>query len=89
MTWNISPAEVRIQLIARREIALIDLRDEANFARDHPLFASQVSIARLAIEALDSGASQAVTPESLFLLARGIHAQLSHSLTLNSGSAAP
>ncbi len=38
--------------------------------------------ARLAIEALDSGASQAVTPESLFLLARGIHAQLRHSHTL-------
>ena len=38
--------------------------------------------ARLAIEALDSGASQAVAPESLFLLARGIHAQLRHSHTL-------
>ena len=38
--------------------------------------------ARLAIEALDSGASQAVTPESLFLLARSIHAQLRHSHTL-------
>ncbi len=35
--------------------------------------------ASLAIEALDSGASRAMTPESLFLLARGIHAQLHHS----------
>jgi rhodanese-related sulfurtransferase len=48
---TVSPAEVRAALIARDEIALIDLRDEAAFATGHPLFASQLPIDRIGIEA--------------------------------------
>jgi rhodanese-related sulfurtransferase len=38
---------VRDALRARREIALIDVRDEHPFAQAHPLFAAQLSAARL------------------------------------------
>jgi rhodanese-related sulfurtransferase len=41
---------VRNDLIARHELALIDLRDEATYALDHPLFATQISLDRLAVE---------------------------------------
>lgn len=50
MTRDLSPAEVRLELLARREIALIDLREEAIFARDHPLFAAQIPLGRLQLE---------------------------------------
>jgi len=48
-----SPADVRLALIARREIALIDLREENAFAKDHPLFASQLPLSRLELEVFD------------------------------------
>ena len=51
MTKAFSPAEVRFELLARREIALIDLREEAIFARAHPLFAAQIPLDRLELEA--------------------------------------
>jgi hypothetical protein len=38
-------------LCSRHEIALIDLRSEAIFAKGHPLFASQSPIDRIALEA--------------------------------------
>lgn len=43
--------EVRQALIERREIALIDVREEAPFAESHPLFAAQFSLSRLELEA--------------------------------------
>lgn len=46
-----TPDEVRRDLVARREIALIDLRSEAEFATGHPLFAAQIPVERLVIEA--------------------------------------
>lgn len=46
-----TPQDIRNALIARDEIALIDLREEAEFARGHPLFAAQIPLRRLAIEA--------------------------------------
>ena len=49
----VTPSEVRQDLIARREIALIDLREEDPFAKAHPLFASQLPLSRLELEALD------------------------------------
>jgi rhodanese-related sulfurtransferase len=49
----VTPGEVRQDLIARREIALIDLREEDPFAKGHPLFASQLSLSRLELEVLD------------------------------------
>lgn len=45
------PEDVRAALMARDEIALIDLREEAEFARGHPLFAAQIPLRRLAVEA--------------------------------------
>lgn len=40
-------------LIARQELALIDLREEAPFALGHPLFAAQMSAGRLEMEIFD------------------------------------
>jgi rhodanese-related sulfurtransferase len=50
---TVTPREVRQDLVARREIALLDLREEAPFARAHPLFASQLPLSRLELEILD------------------------------------
>ena len=48
-----APANVRQDLIARREIALIDLREEDAYAKDHPLFAANLPLSRLELEVLD------------------------------------
>ncbi|WP_422785789.1 rhodanese-like domain-containing protein [Rhizorhabdus argentea] len=53
MTETITPAEVRLHLLTRQEIALLDVREEASFALSHPLFASQISAGLVEIEALD------------------------------------
>ncbi len=53
MTRTVTPAEVRLDLIARREIALIDLREEDPFAKAHPLFAACLPLSRLELEVLD------------------------------------
>jgi rhodanese-related sulfurtransferase len=53
MTTAITPAEVRFAWIARQEIAVLDLRGEAPFALDHPLFAASLSLSRLELEVLD------------------------------------
>lgn len=45
------PQAVRQALLARSEIALIDVREEAEFALGHPLFASQIPLRRIAAEA--------------------------------------
>ena len=47
----LSPAEVRAALLARREIALIDVREEDPFAQAHPLFAVQLSPSRIELDA--------------------------------------
>ena len=49
----ITPAEVRLDLLARREIALLDLREEDAYAKDHPLFAANLPLSRLELEAFD------------------------------------
>jgi rhodanese-related sulfurtransferase len=46
-----TPHQVRNALIARDEIALIDVREEAQFALGHPLFAAQIPLRRLETEA--------------------------------------
>jgi len=48
---SITPQAVRHALLTRAEIALFDLRDEHSFAQGHPLFAAQVPVDRVAIEA--------------------------------------
>jgi rhodanese-related sulfurtransferase len=52
-TASIAPEMVRFHLLARHEIALIDLREEADFARGHPLFAAQLSVGQLETTVLD------------------------------------
>ncbi|HEX5656248.1 MAG TPA: rhodanese-like domain-containing protein [Polyangiales bacterium] len=41
---SISAREVRAALLLRRELALFDLGNEDTFAKDHPLFASQLDV---------------------------------------------
>jgi rhodanese-related sulfurtransferase len=53
MTATVTPAQVRLALVARREIALIDLREEDPFAKGHPLFAACLPLSRLELEVLD------------------------------------
>ncbi|PTQ07427.1 thiosulfate sulfurtransferase [Sphingomonas oleivorans] len=48
---DITPQDVRHALLTRTEIALFDLRDEHDFAQAHPLFAAQIPVDRIAIEA--------------------------------------
>jgi len=47
-----SAPEVRAELLARREIALLDVREEALHAEGHPLFAANLPFSRLDSEAL-------------------------------------
>ena len=51
MTVSATPAEVRFDLIAGREIALLDVREEYAFALGHPLFAASLPLSRLELEA--------------------------------------
>jgi rhodanese-related sulfurtransferase len=53
MTTAVTAAQVRLDLLARREIALLDLREEAHYADAHPLFAACLPLSRLELEALD------------------------------------
>ncbi|WP_439407890.1 rhodanese-like domain-containing protein [Bradyrhizobium sp. DASA03076] len=47
----VTPADIRRALLLREEIALLDLRFEAAFATGHPLFAANMAVDRIAIEA--------------------------------------
>src|SRR6059058_3092051 len=48
---TITPSQVRTLLLLREEIALLDLRYEAAFATGHPLFAANMAVDQIAIEA--------------------------------------
>jgi rhodanese-related sulfurtransferase len=43
--------DVRQALLARQEIAMLDVREEDQFAQAHPLFAANLSLARIALDA--------------------------------------
>ncbi|MEE4465301.1 rhodanese-like domain-containing protein, partial [Azotobacter chroococcum] len=43
-------ADIRAALLAREELALLDVREEAPFAEGHPLFAANIPLSRLEIE---------------------------------------
>ncbi|MFF7710917.1 rhodanese-like domain-containing protein [Pseudomonas sp. NPDC007930] len=43
-------AQLRAELLARRETALLDVREEAPFAEAHPLFAANIPLSKLEIE---------------------------------------
>ncbi|SCX58048.1 rhodanese-related sulfurtransferase [Variovorax sp. EL159] len=55
MTTAASPqlsfAAVRERLVAREEIALLDVREEDPFAQEHPLWAANLALSRIEIEA--------------------------------------
>ncbi len=51
MTDTLSFAQVRAHLLARDEIALIDLREEHPFAQAHPLWAANLPLSRIAPDA--------------------------------------
>ena len=48
---EVTPEHVRAELIARREIALLDVREEDDFARSHPLWAANLSLNRIELDA--------------------------------------
>lgn len=50
---EISGVEIREKLRSRQEIALLDVSSEAVHALSHPLFAANLSLARIEVEALD------------------------------------
>ncbi len=51
MSTGVSVREVRAALLLRRELALLDLREEVEFALGHPLFAAQLPLDRIELEA--------------------------------------
>lgn len=50
-TLSITPSHIRTALLLRDEIALLDVRHEAVFAKGHPLFAANMAADRIALEA--------------------------------------
>ncbi len=48
---TVTPQQIRTVLLARDEIALLDVRHEAEFATGHPLFAANMAYDRIALEA--------------------------------------
>jgi rhodanese-related sulfurtransferase len=48
---TVTPSQVRRALLLRDEIALLDVRHEADFATGHPLFAANMAADRIALEA--------------------------------------
>ncbi|WP_025097532.1 rhodanese-related sulfurtransferase [Burkholderia sp. A1] len=48
---RLSVAEVRAALLAREEIVLVDLREEDPYAHGHPLWAANLSLSKLELEA--------------------------------------
>jgi rhodanese-related sulfurtransferase len=48
---TVTPAQVRRMLLLREEIALLDLRHEAAYATGHPLFAANMALDRIELEA--------------------------------------
>jgi len=51
MTTPVSTDDVRATLVAREEIALLDVREEDLFAQSHPLWAANLPLSKLELEA--------------------------------------
>ena len=47
----VTPQDIRASLLLRQEIALLDVRHEADFATGHPLFAANMAAGRIGLEA--------------------------------------
>lgn len=50
MSTSITPQDIRAALSLRQEIALLDVRQEADFATGHPLFAANMAADRITLE---------------------------------------
>ena len=50
-TWTATAAQVRAALLAGQEIALLDVREEDPFAQAHPLFAANLPLGRVELDA--------------------------------------
>jgi len=74
-----SPAWVRARLIAGREIALLDLREEDPHAQAHPLFAANLPFARIELDAWTKLPNRAV-PIVLFDNCAGLVARAAATL---------
>lgn len=48
-----SPSDVRLALLARDELALLDVREEHWYAKGHPLFAASLPLSRLELDVYD------------------------------------
>ena len=48
---TVTSADIRTALLLRHEIALLDVRHEAQFATAHPLFAANMAEGRITLEA--------------------------------------
>ncbi len=51
MTATVSYYEVRARLVARDEIALLDVREEDPYAQEHPLWAANMPLSRIELDA--------------------------------------
>jgi rhodanese-related sulfurtransferase len=60
-----SYAQIRAALLAREELALVDVREEAPFATGHPLFAVNIPLSKLELEVL-SRIPRKATPITLY-----------------------
>jgi predicted metal-dependent enzyme (double-stranded beta helix superfamily)/rhodanese-related sulfurtransferase len=49
--FSVDPSWVRAQLLAKAEIVLLDVREEDPFAQAHPLFAANLPISRIEVDA--------------------------------------
>ncbi|WP_434136910.1 rhodanese homology domain-containing protein (plasmid) [Pseudomonas luteola] len=66
LTWQTrTPADIRTALLRRDEVALLDVRDEALFAKAHPLFAANIPLSRLELE-ISSRVPRLSTPITVY-----------------------
>lgn len=66
--------DIRQALSEKQELALIDVRDEANYAEGHPLFAVNIPLSKLEIEILDR-VPRFATPITLYDNGEGLVSQ--------------
>lgn len=64
---------VRDALLARREIALLDVREADPHAHRHPLFAANLPLSKLELDALDQHCLEPVSWKRRFHCADGLH----------------
>ena len=61
-TLAMTPHEVRLRLIQRREVALLDVREEGPYAEAHPLFAASLPLSRIDVKWVQQGSEWQTHP---------------------------